>query len=75
MKPATLAAIIVGIAFLALAVVYATTEARALPALLPGYDPASSATHAKHAIAAALLGIGCFVLAWFSTGPRSAEQQ
>ncbi len=75
MKPATVAAVVVGVAFLALAVVYATTEARALPVLLPGYEPGNSTAHVKHAIAAALLGLGCFVLAWFSTGPRSAKQQ
>jgi hypothetical protein len=75
MKPLTVLAILVGIAFLAIAVVYATTEARSLPAIFPGHDPTIAAPHMKHAVAAVLLGLGCFVLAWFSTGPRSAKQQ
>jgi hypothetical protein len=29
-----------------------------------------SAVHIKHGIASFLLGIACFVFAWFRTGPR-----
>lgn len=74
MKPLTIVAIIVGIAFLVLAFVYATTPASSLPTFLPGYDAAQPTTHTKHAIASVLLGLGSFVVAWFSTGPRSAER-
>ncbi len=75
MRPLTVVAIVVGIAFLVLAFVYAATEARALPQLLPGYDAARTTPHVKHAIASAVLALGCFVVAWFSTGPRSAKPQ
>jgi len=67
------AEVLVGIALLAVAVVYALTPARSLPGFFPGYDPTLDAVHTKHAIAAALLGIGAFVLAWFASGPRSAK--
>ncbi len=67
------AEVVLGIALLVVAAIYALTPASALPGFFPGYDPSLSDHHAKHAIAAGLLGVGAFVLAWFSTGPRSAK--
>jgi hypothetical protein len=58
------AEVVLGIALLVVAAIYALTPASALPGFFPGYDPS---------IAAALLGVGAFILAWFSTGPRSAK--
>ena len=72
MKPLTVLAVLVGIAFFVLAYVYVTTAASALPHLLPGYDAARTTPHVKHAILSVILGLGSFILAWFSTGPRSA---
>jgi hypothetical protein len=51
--------------------VYFAEPAKSLPSFFPGHDVHSSTTHVKHGIAALLLGLGCFVLAWFATGPRS----
>ena len=67
------AAIVLGVVFVGLAVLYAVEPAKSLP--LPdalGHDSSSSHHHAKHAIAALLLGVGCFVFAWFESG-RSAD--
>ncbi|MBU6422902.1 MAG: hypothetical protein KGJ98_09070 [Chloroflexota bacterium] len=75
MRPVSVLFVLLGIALLVVAVVYATTEARYLPVFFPGYDTAITRAHLKHAVAAVLLGLGCLVLAWFSTGPRSARQQ
>ncbi|MDE3112009.1 MAG: hypothetical protein KGN00_07700 [Chloroflexota bacterium] len=75
MRPLTVLLVVIGVLFLGAAFIYATTEARALPGFFPGYDTAITRAHLKHAVAAVLLGLGCFVLAWFSTGPRSARQQ
>jgi hypothetical protein len=41
-----------------------------LPSFFPGHDAGSDHHHTKHGIAAFLLGIACFVFAWFKSGPR-----
>jgi len=62
---------IAGIAFIAIAIVYFAEPAKSLPAWLPGHDAGSVHHHVKHGIAALMLGLGAFVLAWFQTGPRT----
>ncbi|HZV72646.1 MAG TPA: hypothetical protein VFF79_02920 [Conexibacter sp.] len=62
-------AIGVGVLLLAVAVVYFVDTADALPSFFPGHQAGSSHHHVKHGIAALVLGLGCFVLAWFQTGP------
>ena len=66
-------AVIVGIAFLALALLYFIEPAKSLPGFIPGHEAGSTHHHVKHGIAAVLVGIGCFVFAWFQSGPRSAD--
>ena len=61
-------AILVGLALLVLAVVYFVDSASALPSFIPGHEAGSSHHHVKHGIAAAVLGIGCLIFAWFQTG-------
>ena len=64
------AAIIIGIALVLLALLSVTASADALPAFIPGHESGSSRHHIKHGIAAFLLGVGAFVIAWFQAGPR-----
>ena len=64
-------AAIVGLLLLALAALYAIDTASALPSFVPGHQAGSAHHHVKHAIAAALLGIGCLIFAWFQTGPAT----
>jgi hypothetical protein len=66
------AAAIAGIVLIVIAIVYFAEPAKSLPSFFPGHDAHSSTTHVKHGIAALVLGIGSFVLAWFATGPRSS---
>jgi hypothetical protein len=61
-------AIVVGIVFLALAVVYWVDSAGSLPSFLPGHAAGSSHHHIKHGIAAAVVGLGCLTYAWFQSG-------
>ena len=68
-----IAAVVAGILFIALGIVYFVEPAKSLPSLLPGHESGSSHHHVKHGIAAVLVGIGCFVFAWFQSGPRSAD--
>ena len=63
-------AIVVGIVFLAIAVLYFVSTADALPSFIPGHQAGSSHHHIKHGIAAAILGVGALIFAWFQTGPR-----
>ena len=63
-------AVVAGILFIALGIVYFVEPAKSLPSLLPGHESGSSHHHVKHGIAAVLVGIGCFVFAWFQSGPR-----
>jgi hypothetical protein len=66
-------AVIVGIAFLALAVLYFAEPAKSLPSFIPGHEAGSTHHHVKHGIAAAVLSAGCFIFAWFQSGPKGAE--
>lgn len=63
-------AVIAGILLLIVAVIYAAEPAKSLPGFFPGHQAGSGHHHTKHAIAAAILGLGAFVLAWFQSGPR-----
>jgi hypothetical protein len=61
-------AVILGVIFLVIAIVYWTTGASSLPSFFPGHESGSSHIHFKHGLAAAVVALGCFVFAWFQTG-------
>ncbi len=58
-------AVVVGVVLIAIAVVYFAEPAKSLPSFFPGHQAGSTHHHAKHGIAAALLGIAAFIFAWF----------
>ncbi len=60
--------VILGILLLGLGWYYIATPANQLASFIPGYDAAMTTIHTKHAIAAFVLGVGCFLLAWFKSG-------
>ena len=66
-------AVVIGAALIVVAVVYFVSTAHDLPSFFPGHVSAASKEaahhHAKHGIAALVLGLACFVFAWFQTGP------
>ena len=66
-----LPAIIAGIVLIVIAVVYWAEPAGSLPSFFPGHDAGSGHHHVKHGLLAFVLAIGCFVFAWFQTGPSS----
>jgi hypothetical protein len=70
-----LPAVIVGLALIALAIVYFVDTADALPSFIPGHQANSSHHHIKHGIAALCLGAGALILAWFQTGPSDGTQR
>jgi hypothetical protein len=64
-----LPAVVLGVLLIAVAIVYFVDTASALPSFFPGHQAGSPHHHTKHGIAALILGLGCFVLAWFQSGP------
>ncbi len=68
--------IVIGIILIVLAVVYFITPAASLPHFFPGYNAAlPQYIHYKHGIAALLLGLAAFALAWFGGAPKSTQQK
>jgi hypothetical protein len=66
-----IAASIAGVLLIVIAIVYFAEPAKSLPGFFPGHEAGSDHHHVKHGIAALLLGLGAFVLAWFQSGPRA----
>jgi hypothetical protein len=69
-----LPAVVVGIVLLVIAVIYWVDSAGSLPSFFPGHSAGSSHHHVKHGIAAFVLALGCFVFAWFQTGPSTTSR-
>ena len=69
--------IVVGILFIGLGIYYFAKTAGDLPHWLPGYEAGSAHHHTKHGLAAVVLGVGCFIWAWFNSGakPEVKSQQ
>jgi hypothetical protein len=67
-------AIILGVILIVVAIVYFVDTAGSLPSFFPGHSAGSAHHHVKHGIAALLLGLACFVFAWFQTGPSGGSR-
>jgi NADH:ubiquinone oxidoreductase subunit 5 (subunit L)/multisubunit Na+/H+ antiporter MnhA subunit len=71
-------AVILGVALIAIAVVYFVEPAHSLPSFFPGHVSAGEAEanhhHTKHGIAALILALACFAFAWFQTGPKARSE-
>jgi 1,4-dihydroxy-2-naphthoate octaprenyltransferase len=66
-------AILVGVALIAIAIVYWVEPAKSLPSFFPGHEAGSNHHHVKHGIASFLVGLACLVFAWFNTGGGRAR--
>jgi hypothetical protein len=66
-------AVLVGLLFLTIAVVYFVEPAGSLPSFFPGHEAGSDHHHTKHGIAALVVALGCFVFAWFQSGPPATK--
>ena len=67
----TIAAVVLGIVFIAIGIVYFVEPAKSLPSFFPGHQAGSGHHHVKHGIASFLVGLACLVFAWFNTGTKS----
>lgn len=68
-----LLAVALGIILIVIAGIYWAEPAKSLPSFFPGHAAGSNHHHAKHGIAAFLVGLACFAFAWFRTGPKRAR--
>jgi hypothetical protein len=65
--------IVLGVFFICIAIMYWTVPPKSLPGpSFLGHESGVSAVHVKHGIASFLVGIACFVFAWFQSGPRKS---
>ncbi|MFY9971050.1 MAG: hypothetical protein WBQ45_05870 [Roseiarcus sp.] len=60
-----LIAAILGVVFLALAVLYGLTPAGSLPGFVPGFEAGSDHVHLTHALVSLIVALVLFALAWF----------
>ena len=70
-------AVVLGVALIAVAIIYFVTPEHSLPSFFPGHSSATSAEashhHTKHGIAALVVAMVCFAFAWFQTGPKASS--
>ena len=64
-------AVLLGVALIALAIVYWAEPASSLPSFLPGHEAGSAHHHVKHGIASFFVGLAALVFAWFQTGKKN----
>jgi cytochrome b len=64
-------AILLGLAFAVVAIVYWTMPAGSLPSFLPGFEAGSTLMHVKHGIAAAAVAVLCFGFGWYTGRSRA----
>ena len=57
---------ILGLLFVAIAVVYVLTPAGSLPNFFPGFETGSAHIHLKHAVVSLVLGVGLFWIAFMA---------
>ena len=65
------AALILGLGFVLVAILYWLLPADALPDFFPGFDPDSDRVHIKHGIAAAVAAVLMFAIAWYAGRSRA----
>jgi hypothetical protein len=65
-------AIVLGVLLAVIAIVYWVVPAGSLPSFFPGFEAGGTRIHAKHGIAAAVLAVILFAIAWYVGRPRSA---
>jgi len=66
-RPLPLIAGLLGIVFLALAVLYWLVPAGSLPSFLPGFEAGGDRVHLKHAIGSLVIALVLFAFSWFQS--------
>jgi hypothetical protein len=63
-------AIVLGLAFVAVAIVYWVLPAGSLPSVFPGFEAGATRVHVKHGLAAAVVAVVFFAVAWYAGRSR-----
>ena len=66
-------AILIGLLFIAIAIVYWLEPADALPGFMPGHEAGSIVHHYKHGVLAFVVGLASFIVARFLFGPKGQQ--
>lgn len=74
-KPLLIAVSVLGVLFVIASIIYFITPASSLPSFFPGHVAGLATHHYKHGIASLLLGVACFVFAWFQSGKKSVKEE
>jgi hypothetical protein len=64
-------AIVLGLAFVVIAIVYWLVPAGSLPGVFPGFEAGSPRVHLKHGLAAAAVAVVLFAIAWYAGRSRA----
>jgi cytochrome b len=64
-------AVLLGLAFSAVAIVYWVMPAGSLPSFFPGFEAGSTQIHLKHGIAAAAAAVLFLALGWYAGRERA----
>ena len=64
------AAIVLGVIFGVVAIVYWLVPASSLPGFFPGHEAGSTHVHIKHGVASLVVAAVCFIVAWFVGRPQ-----
>jgi hypothetical protein len=64
-------AIVLGLAFVAIAIAYWALPAGSLPGFFPGFEPGSTQMHVKHGIAAAVVAALLLGFGWYAGRSRA----
>jgi ammonia channel protein AmtB len=70
----TYGAVLAGIVFIIIAIVYWTNTAGSLPHFFPGFEAGATNVHVKHGIASLFLGLALFAYAWFRSGKKTIAE-
>jgi phosphotransferase system glucose/maltose/N-acetylglucosamine-specific IIC component len=74
-KPFVILAVILGVVFLLMAVIYVIEPAKSLPVFFPGHDPALTKHHYTHALGMFILACCAFIFVWFQSGKNSVHEE
>ena len=64
-------AIVLGIIFAVIAVVYWLVPASSLSGFFPGFEAGSARVHVKHGIVSAVIAVVLFAFAWYGSRSRA----
>jgi hypothetical protein len=66
----TMLLVVAGAVLVVIGIVYFAESAKSLPSFFPGHEAGVARHHVKHGIAALVVALAAFAIAWISSGRR-----